>query len=140
MLRDPPEELLADPTNVELLRLHVLAAAPDAWTSAYSMVAGVLPLAELRSEGGPSVLYLQGEVNVTSGGEVLIRVQSTEPTLTWVDAEPFESSPEIQTNLASGRHTLTVRIELSDRPEPTLRVEVGRPAGSTAQLDVVGGQ
>ncbi|MEX2027110.1 MAG: HEAT repeat domain-containing protein [Pirellulaceae bacterium] len=140
VLREPPAELLADPTNVELLRLHVLDAPSDAWTSAYSMVAGTLPLAELRTASGPGVLYLHGEVNVTTGGEVLVRVQSTEPTQMWIDAEPFESASEVKTNLASGRHTITLRIELSDRAEPTLRVEVARPEGSTAQFDVVGGQ
>ena len=140
LLRDPPAELLADPTNVELLRLHVLAAPADAWTSAYAMVGGTLPLNELRTAEGPSVLYLQGEVNVTTAGEVLVRVQATEPTLVWIDAEPFESAAEIKTGLTSGRHTITVRIELSDRSEPALRVEIARPEGSSAQLDVVGGQ
>lgn len=140
VLREPAEEVLADPSNVELLRLHVLAAPADAWTSAYSMVAGTLPLAELRTATSSGVLYLQGEVNVTTGGEVLVRVQSTEPTLVWVDAEPFESASEVKTNLTSGRHTITLRIELSDGAEPTLRVEVARPEGSTGQLDVVGGQ
>jgi putative heme-binding domain-containing protein len=140
VLRDPPAELLADPTNVELFRLHVLAAPSDAWTSAYAMVNGTLPLAELRTEGVPSVLYLQGEVNVTTGGDVLVRVQSTERALSWIDAEPFESAREIKTGLATGRHTITVRIEPSGRSEPTLRVEIARPGESTAQLDVVGGQ
>ena len=140
VLREPPAELLADPTNVELLRLHVLAAPADSWSSAYAMVNGTLPLAELRTADGPSVLYLQGEVNVTTGGEVQVRLQSTEPALIWVDAEPFEASSEIATTLSPGRHTITVRIELSDRPDSTLRVEIGRPEGSSAQLDVVGGQ
>ncbi|HUE73814.1 MAG TPA: HEAT repeat domain-containing protein [Pirellulaceae bacterium] len=140
VLREPPADLLADPTNVELLRLHVLAAPADAWTSAYGMVNGTLPLAELRTADGPNVFYLQGELNVTTGGEIVIRVQSTESALTWIDAEPFESSAEIKTSLTAGRHSITVRIELSDRSEPTLRVEIARPEGSTAQLDVVGGQ
>lgn len=140
VLSEPPAELLADPTNVELLRLHVLDAPSDVWRSAYSMVAGILPLAELRATDGPSVLYLQGEVHVTTGGEMLVRVQSREPTLVWIDAEPFESAGQIMTNLTPGRHTITVRVELSDRPDPTLRVEIARPEGSTAQLDVVGGQ
>ncbi|HZL91255.1 MAG TPA: hypothetical protein VFB96_23010, partial [Pirellulaceae bacterium] len=99
-----------------------------------------LPLAELRTSDSPSVLYLQGEVNVTTGGEVLIRVQSTEPMLTWIDAEPFESVSQIAAKLTPGRHAITLRITLSDRAEPTLRVEIARPEGSTAQLDVVGGQ
>jgi putative heme-binding domain-containing protein len=140
VLREPAAELLADPPNVELLRVHLLAAPADAWSVAYGMVNGTLPLAELRSSDGPALLYLQGEVNVTTGGEVQFRVQSTEPTITWVDAEPFESAREITTNLLPGRHTITLRIESSDRTEPKLRVEVARPEGSTAQLDVVGGQ
>jgi putative heme-binding domain-containing protein len=140
VLREPAAELLADPTNVELLRVHLLAAPADAWSVAYGMVNGTLPLAELRSSDGPALLYLQGEVNVTTGGEVQFRVQSTEAALTWIDAEPFESAREVATKLSPGRHTITLRIELSDRPEPKLRVEVARPEGSIAQLDVVGGQ
>ncbi|HZL89327.1 MAG TPA: hypothetical protein VFB96_13195 [Pirellulaceae bacterium] len=140
VLQELPAELLADPTNLDLLREHVLAAPADSWTSAYGMVHGTLPLAELRTSDSPSVLYLQGEVNVTTGGEVLIRVQSTEPTLTWIDAEPFESVSQIAAKLTPGRHSITLRLQLSDRAEPTLRVEVARPEGSTSQLDVVGGQ
>ena len=139
VLREPAAELLADPTNVELLRVHLLAAPADAWSSAYGMVNGTLPLAELQTQDGPGVLYLQGEVNVTTGGEVLVRVQSTEPTLIWVDAEPFESAREFSVKLSPGRHSMTVRVEVSDRPAPTLRVELGRPEGSPAQFDVVGG-
>ena len=139
VLREPPAELLADPTNLDLFREHVLAAPSDAWASAYGMVSGTLPLAELRGSDGPRVLYLQGEVNVTTEGDVLVHVQSTEPTLAWIDAEPFESASQIATKLLPGRHTITLRIELSDRAEPTLRVELARPEGSTAQFDVVGG-
>ena len=39
----------------------------------------------------------------------------------------------------SGRHVITVRVEVTDRESPELKIDVSKPEGSTAQFEVVGG-
>lgn len=140
VLREPAADLVGvDPPNLEHIREHVLDTTPDAWTSTYSMVSGKLPLGELKKNGQPRVI-LQGEVEVTEEGMAEVLVDCTEPFQVWIDAEAFEGQKQIATNLAAGRHKITVRVELGDRPDPTLLVELKKPEGSTIQMDAVGGQ
>ncbi|MCE9606684.1 MAG: c-type cytochrome [Planctomycetia bacterium] len=138
VLKSLPTELQAEAPNVEHFREHVLDAPADAWAPAYGMTAGVLPLAELGKPG--SVLFLQGELEVVEPGSVTFRVDSTEPTLLWIDAEPFESQSKPTIELTKGRHRVTLRIALGSGSEsPQLKVEISKPANSKAQFDVVGG-
>jgi hypothetical protein len=116
----------------------VLDTSVDDWQPAYGTVGGALPLAELAKQR-PTVLYLQGELEVSEAGLITIKIDSTEPTQTWLDAEPFESAHEVTRELPAGRHTITFRITVGDRPEPTIRVELTKPAGSGAQFTVVNG-
>jgi len=138
VLRAPSTELQGDVPNVEIFREHVLDAAPDAWTPAYAMTAGELPLAELVKPG--TVLFLQGELEVVDAGSVTIDVESTEPTQLWIDAEPFDSASKPTIELAKGRHRVTLRIVVgAESQTPRVKVELTKPAGSKAQFDVVGG-
>lgn len=102
------------------------------------MVGGTLPLAELARER-PTVLYFQGEIDVSQAGVVTIDIAATEPLQSWLDAEPFESAKQIERQLTSGKHSLTLRIEVGARPEPEIKVEVAKPANSSAQFVVVNG-
>jgi putative heme-binding domain-containing protein len=138
VLKEPGHELVAEVPNVEILREQVLAAPPEAWLPAYGMVGGALPLAELAVQR-PAVLYLQGEIDVIEPGEVTIAIASTEALHVWLDAEPFEGAHQIARELAAGRHTITLRVDVSDHAFPEVKVEILKPAGSAAQFVVVGG-
>lgn len=144
LLRDPPPELTDDVPHLENLRQFVLGAAPTDWDSVYSLVAGNLPLDELRrdesrKDAGPNIAILQGEVNVSAGGPVHIDVQSTEAYQVWVDTNAFDSQTQFQVELAPGKHAITLRVELSDAESPSLRVELKTPADSKANFEIVGG-
>lgn len=139
LLQNPPTELTAEVPHLEHLRQYVLGSQPNEWISAYSRVAGVLPLDELRVGTTPTVLILQGEVEVTAEGKLSVNVISTEKTIVWVDAEPFDAQRKFELSLTPGRHKITVRVEVSDREAPELKVELGKPEGSAVQFDIVAG-
>ncbi len=139
MLRKPAKELTEDVPHLEHIRQFVLGSQPDEWSSAYGKVAGALPLEELRQGKTPTVLILQGEVQVNEPGKVAFKIQSTEKVQVWVDAEAHEGKTEIESPLEAGRHVITVRVELSGRDAPELKVDVLKPSDSTAQFEVIGG-
>ncbi|MBI3862781.1 MAG: c-type cytochrome [Planctomycetia bacterium] len=140
VLIDPPAELIAAVPHLEHIRQLVLGSAPEAWGAAYGQVAGVLPLDELRKGTRPAVAILRGEVKVNQGGKLAVRVETSENAQVWVDAEAFESQKEFEVSLEPGLHQVIVRVEISDRPAPGLKIELTRPAGSAVQFEVVGGQ
>ena len=139
VLKSPGKELTTEVPNVEILREHVLDTRPAAWTTVYGMVNGTLPLDELRKNAEPTVLYLQGEIEVVEAGRVQFDISCTEPTQVWIDAEPFEGQTKFEKDLAAGKHTLTLRVEVSSATEPKLKVELQKPTGSAAQFVVVNG-
>ena len=89
---------------------------------------------------GSTVLYVQGELEVTEPGMVAFNVESTEPTSLWIDAEPFEAERKVEKNLSTGRHTVTIRVQMSSgQATQGIKVEVTKPSGSGAQFSVVNG-
>lgn len=139
VLSQPAPELTSEVPHLEHIRQFVLGSHPGEWVSAYARVAGVLPLDELRKGQTPKVLILQGEIEVTAEGKVGFHIISTEKTQAWVDAEAFDAQQKLEVTLPAGRHKLTLRVEVSDRSDPELKVEVTKPDDSSAQFDVIGG-
>ncbi len=139
VLLNPPSELTDAVPHLEHIRQLVLDSPPEAWGAAYGQVAGVLPLDELRKGNRPAVVILRGEVQVNEAGKIAVHVHTTEKAQVWVDAEAFESQSEFEVFLEPGRHQVIVRVEISDRQAPELKIELTRPAGSAVQFEVVGG-
>ena len=139
VLRQPATELTADVPHLEHIRQFVLGSQPADWGSAYAQVVGTLPLEELRTGDKPVVLILQGEINVSADGKAKIKIASTENCQSWFDAEAFDTKKEYDVELTSGRHVITVRVEVSAREQPTLRVVLTTPGDSAANYEVIGG-
>ena len=140
LLKEPGKELTGDLPNVEIVREFVLDAPPSAWTTVYGTVGGALPLDEIKLAPGSTVAYLQGELEVTEPGVVAFNIDSTEPTSVWIDAEPFDDQKKIEKNLSTGRHSVTVRVQLSSgQAAPAIKIELAKPSGSSAQFSVVNG-
>ncbi len=139
VLRTDDLELTGPSPNLEAVRLKVLAAPAESWTKAYGMVAGKLPLDELRSSELPNVLFLKGELNMVDGGEVEFEFDANLPIEAWIDERPATGLPKPRLVLGKGTRSVLVRVSLAEATDPYLQVKVIRPAGSTAQLDVVGG-
>lgn len=138
VLKLPGPELAGEAPNVEIFREHVLDTPDDAWSIAYGKVGGALPLAELAPQR-PALMYVQGEVEVSQPGPIAIEVSSTEPVQVWLDAEPFETTSRIERELPAGKHSFTFRVQVGTAPQPELKVELTRPAGSAAQFVPIGG-
>jgi putative heme-binding domain-containing protein len=139
VLLNPSHELTDAVPHLEHIRQLILDSTPEAWSAAYGQVAGVLPLDELRKGNLPAVVILRGEVQVNEAGKIALHVHTTEKAQVWVDAEAFESQPQFEVSLAPGRHQVIVRVEISDRPAPELKIELTRPTGSPAQFEIIGG-
>jgi putative heme-binding domain-containing protein len=120
------------------------AGASDApwqtWSSAYSTVAGALPLKDVPLIKAKQPLGLaRAQLEVTTPGKVKLLLNSADGLTLWLDGSPLETRKEMVVGLESGLHTLTVGIEHDRRREP-LRLEVADMAGSAAQVRVVGGK
>ncbi len=139
VLKPDSRELIESVPNVETFGDRVLNADAGKWTPAYGKVAGELPLDELIVGGGLSVLYLQGEVDVTEGGAIGVRVDSLEAANLWVDDEPIQADREFTVDLSRGLHKITLRIDAAKRTKRELKVQFFKPKGSHAQFTVVGG-
>ncbi|MBS0263442.1 MAG: HEAT repeat domain-containing protein [Planctomycetes bacterium] len=135
----PSAELTDAVPHLEQIRELLQNSNPEQWSPAYSQVAGVLPLDELRQGNQRTVVYLRGEVQVNEPGPVAVKLETGEPTHLWIDAVAFDDQKDCEVTLEPGRHQILVRVEISNRPAPGLKVQLTRPAGSTAQWEIVGG-
>jgi putative heme-binding domain-containing protein len=138
VLKNPPPEITTEIPNTEILRELVLDAPADAWTTAYGMVGGGLPLAEL-APSRPAVVWLQGEMEVTAAGPLAVQVTTTERVHLWINAEPYDPPNRVERFFSAGKRTLILRVEVSERNDPELKVEFFKPEGSPVQLVVING-
>jgi putative heme-binding domain-containing protein len=140
VLKPVPESLSASLPGKDQFRAQILEADPGRWLISYAKVAGSLPLDELIAQTGGKVLYLQGEVQVSSAGPIRVQLDSEDGTRYWVDGElaPLGASAHVA-DLSPGRHALTLRIDTTARKSREIKVEVTKPAGSPAEFTVVGG-
>ena len=139
LLKAPPAELTSEVPHLEHLRQHVLGTPPEAWGTVYGQVAGVLPLDELRKNGQPVTVILQGELLVNQAGKLRFELSTTEKVQLWFDATAFDGQSQGEMALEPGLHQVTVRVEISDRADPGLKLEFHKPEDSAIQFEVIGG-
>jgi putative heme-binding domain-containing protein len=140
VLKPVPESLSTSLPGTDQFREQILEADPGRWLTSYAKVAGSLPLDELTAQTGGKVLYLQGEVQVSSAGPIRVQLDSADATRFWVDAELAPpGAPAHVVDLSAGRHALTLRIDTAVRKSREIKVEVSKPTGSPAEFTVVGG-
>lgn len=108
---------------------------PDkaAWSSLYSLVDGELPI-------DSRVIFVRCQLNVTLGGVVGLRLNSTDGIRTWIDGAPLAPTSLMTANLSPGVHTVTFRIDGVRRVGQSLLVGLADQPGSTAHAEVVGGR
>jgi putative heme-binding domain-containing protein len=113
------------------------------WTSRYSTVAGELPLADAPSfalgSGKHPVSLIRCQVDVTTAGPFVVRLNSIKGLKLWVDQNPIAAKETLEVNLPVGIHTLTFVVDREERREG-LRCEVEDKAGSAGRVRVVGGK
>jgi putative heme-binding domain-containing protein len=113
------------------------------WGSAYSTVAGVLPVADIPSfalgKGKHAVSLIRGHVDVTTAGPFFVRLNSTKGLKLWIDQNPVAVKEVLEANLPIGMHVLTFVVDRDERREG-LRCELEDKSGSPARVRVVSGK
>ena len=120
---------------------------PDlTWDSAYSTVAGELPLDALPTfvvhQGQVPARFVRAELDVSTAGKirVLISTAAGNKVSLWVDGKPTPiSGRAADLKLGKGRHTLTLSVATTAQVN-VLALELQDIAGSLAQAQIVGGK
>jgi len=138
LLGQAPDSVLEHVPTLPVFEDAVLHA--KTWEPAYARVNGDLPLQELADRVRSSVVYVRGEINCLESGAVQIRLNSVQGVTLWLDDLELGTQASPTVELSSGAHALIARIDLSQRSEPVLQVELVRPPDSAAEFNVVDGQ
>jgi putative heme-binding domain-containing protein len=138
----------ATPEAQQLLRRDGLSASTKdvaalQWSPLYSSVSGLLPLADAPSlqlgKGTPAVSLVRCQVDVTTAGPVVVRLNSAKGVTLWHDRKAVEVKETLELNLSPGMHALTFALDRGIRKEG-LRCEVEDKPGSPARVRVVSGK
>lgn len=140
LMKPVPEDLASATPDKGAFVARVRDSDPSVWTPAYALATGAIPVAEFVALAGSPVVYLQGEIDVSSPGPVTFRIGSAQGVQAWIDDQPLTPATEMTQPLEAGRHTLTLRLDTRSGPVEVGKVEVLKPAGSPAQMVVVGGR
>jgi putative heme-binding domain-containing protein len=141
---------LLEPSKENIFQLQRASAAkavetPDAfvWTSAYSKVAGELPLDALPKlvvwSGSKPFALVRCQLDVTTGGPVRLKLNGTTGLGMWVGSTAVDLRDESVVDLKAGLQTLTFTIDLNKRKEG-LRLELLDEVGSPTRVNIVGGK
>jgi putative heme-binding domain-containing protein len=127
---------------------HAPAVDPSlSWSSAYSTVAGQLPLDDLpkfvlkRSleKAETPFSFARFQIEVTTPGPVLLKVNSAQGLSLWLDGRSIELKDTVALDLNAGLHQVTFAADLSKRKEG-LQVELTDAPGSPVQARIIGGK
>ncbi len=130
-----------DGVNLTLLNrqgtpVAVDPASPLQWTSQYAQVNGELPVEGLtkQSFGGKPEKYgfARAKFTLSTAGKIGLKFNTTKGLAVWVDQEGQTVKDTIEVDLPAGEHTLTLTVDMNERPEP-LRVELVEVSGSPAK-------
>ncbi len=124
------------PSDFEQL---VLRAKPGQWTTVYGQVNGELPLAELNPTESEGALLLQGEIQVTQPGSIVLDIQAPAETSVWLERQSLANEKSVTVDLPVGRHRLTLRVMQDASSSARVKVEARKAAGSLVQFELVGG-
>jgi hypothetical protein len=135
--------LEASPAADEAVRAGGLVGAMQdphlIWASAYSTVAGALPVADLPGVGRMGLSLVRCQLEASIGGPVLLRFNGGKGMTIWLDRTPVEASDVIQMTVPAGVHTLTFAFDRHAHAD-VMRVELDDVPGSPAQVRVQGGK
>jgi putative heme-binding domain-containing protein len=115
-------------------RWQVRASEGGEWSPAYALVSGELPLDAVPASG-----QVRCEVDVSSPGQVRLRLNTPAGLTVSVDGARDVPQAALLLDLASGRHTVTFTIDRGRRREG-LRCELEDVPGSPARAQFIGGK
>jgi putative heme-binding domain-containing protein len=114
-------------------------ARSEAWAPFYAMVSGAVPLADAEKVAGSPVIFLAGDFDVRTAGDVQVKLKSGGPVTVWLDDNSVDNL-NVPLGVEPGRHRITVRIDRRQWPGDSMPVmELVRPEGSKIEFQVVDG-
>ncbi len=138
LLKPVPQQLVDEVPDEEAFSDGLTNAPTDHWGSVYAKVAGSLPLAELVAQAESKVLYLYGEIEITHGGPIGVKLSSTQGVTVWFDGRQMPTERSFTTAVELGKHRLTLRVDTT-RAAEELGVEFFSPDEAVTEFAVVGG-
>ncbi|WP_425617912.1 PVC-type heme-binding CxxCH protein [Anatilimnocola sp. NA78] len=138
----------SDEANGRLNRTSFDAAASDDaifnWQSAYSRVAGELPLEGLPTftphKQLPPTTFLRAQLEVSTPGKVSLGIDDPAGVQLWIDGKPQAIQGEQVTfDLPTGTHSVTLAVDRRVRTN-SLKLQILDVAGSAAKVQLVGGK
>jgi putative heme-binding domain-containing protein len=138
----------SDAAHRLLNRTSFDAAAKDdpafTWGSAYSRVAGDLPLDGLPTftphKQLPPTTFLRAQFEVSTRGKVFVTIDQSAGVQAWLDGKPQPlASGKFEADLDVGLHTITLAVDRTVHPGH-LRLTVPESPSSTAKVQLVGGK
>jgi len=121
----------------QIVRRWHLSAGAGGETATYATVGGVLPWIDLKAIG--IVVSAIAHVDVTTGGAVEIKLNSTAGVTLSIDDDKLAGQELQAIKLATGRHSIQCEVDLKVRTKTGLRVELLDVPNSPARYKVVGG-
>jgi putative heme-binding domain-containing protein len=137
----------SNPANSRLNRTSFDAAASDEpvfeWTSAYSRVAGDLPLEGLPTfkphQNLSPTTFLRAQLELSTPGKVTLALDDAAGVQAWVDGKPQSlAKNELTLDLPPGLHNVTLAVDREARQSVQLSLVDSKD--STAKVQLVGGK
>ena len=113
------------------------------WSSAYSQVSGTLPLNSLprlkASNNSPPFAFARFQLEATTGGPTRLLLNDSTGLRIWLDVEPVEAQNQLNLDVKTGLHTITIGVDLEKRKD-VLRCELEDIPSSPARVRIVMGK
>jgi hypothetical protein len=94
---------------------------------------------EAQRAAGGQVVYLAGDFDVRTAGELQMRLTTGGPITIWLDDNSIDD-PRASFAVEPGRHRITLRIDVRQWPSLVRpAMELVRPQGSKCEFQVVDG-
>lgn len=138
LLNEAPDGLIAEVPTLSTFEDLVLRS--NRWEAVSGKVNGELPLSELVASTDQPIVYVYGELDVSSAGKITGNIESPEGLTIWVDDQQIEAEQQFEVELEAGVHRVTFRVDTTQRVSEFLKLEFTKPAGSEAAFNVVDGQ
>jgi putative heme-binding domain-containing protein len=113
------------------------------WNPVYTTVSGELPLTDVPlfslGQDKHAVSLIRCQVDVTTAGTFIVRLNSPKGLKLWVDQNPVAVKEALEMNLPVGQHLLTFVVDRAVRREG-LRCVLDELTGSPAKVRIVSGK
>jgi putative heme-binding domain-containing protein len=110
------------------------------WSPVYSLVSGDLPMSAIRTSNVATVAIVQCQIDVIAEGKLNLVIGGTEGLTGWIDQAAMRMGAVVPLELTPGVHTVLFRVNLHDRGDHPLRVELGAADSNGARAEFVGGK